>query len=155
MQLARRPALRVDLRLETSQTIRGDGAMLRRVLENLITNAIDAMDGRGTLSVSTCDYRVNGRSEVRIAVADTGQGIDGEFIRARLFRPFATTKKKGLGLGLYQSRSIVQAHGGELTASSRPGEGAEFQIALHAIPGPSPGSEDAGEHGPDGEGEAG
>jgi putative PEP-CTERM system histidine kinase len=134
MQLARRPGLMVDLRLETDQAICGDETMLRRVLENLITNAVDAMDGNGTLSVSTHDYRLNGRSEVHIAVEDTGEGIDEGFLRERLFHPFATTKKKGLGLGLYQSRTIIQAHGGDLTASSRPGQGARFQIALRAIP---------------------
>jgi putative PEP-CTERM system histidine kinase len=155
MQLTRRPALKVDLRLETSQVVRGDVAMLRRVLENLITNAIDAMDGSGTLSVSTRDYRVNGHSEVHIAVADTGQGIEDEFLRARLFRPFATTKKKGLGLGLYQSRSIIQAHGGDLTVSSQPGKGAEFQIALHAIQATPRGGADAGGRRRDGRGEAG
>ncbi len=53
-----------------------------------------------------------------------------EFLRERLFRPFATTKAKGTGLGLWQCRMIIQAHGGEITAESRPGEGTVFNIAL-------------------------
>jgi signal transduction histidine kinase len=56
--------------------------------------------------------------------------MSSEFIRMRLFRPFATTKAKGLGLGLYQCRSIVRAHGGELAVSSREGEGSEFRMVL-------------------------
>jgi hypothetical protein len=63
-----------------------------------------------------------------------------EFIRQMLFRPFATTKKKGLGLGLYQCRAIIQAHGGELSARSVPGKGSVFEVALNAVPTPEPGT---------------
>jgi signal transduction histidine kinase len=63
-----------------------------------------------------------------------------EFIRTKLFRPFATTKKKGLGLGLYQSRAIVQAHGGELRARSVPGKGSVFEVALNVVSTPEPGA---------------
>lgn len=132
MQLARRPALRVDLRLEAQRTVRGDAGMLRRVIENLVGNAIDAMEGAGTLAIHTRDYSANGRAQVLIGVADSGPGMTEEFIRKKLFRPFATTKQKGLGLGLYQSRAIVLAHGGELSARSVPGHGAVFEVALSA-----------------------
>jgi putative PEP-CTERM system histidine kinase len=155
MQLDRRPGLKVDLELETGHAIRGDEVLLRRVIVNLVANAIDAMEQGGTLSVSTRDFGLNGRSEVHIAVSDTGPGIPEDFLRERLFRPFATTKKRGLGLGLYQSRSIVRAHGGELTVSSRPGEGARFQIALAAIPAVPTRAAEAGGKQPAGEGEMG
>jgi hypothetical protein len=140
MQLARRASLRVDMRLEANRVVRGDAAMLRRVVENLVGNAVDAMEGAGTLSIQTRDYSVNGHAQVLIGVADTGPGMTEEFIRKMLFRPFATTKKKGLGLGLYQSRAIVQAHGGELSARSVPGKGSVFEVALAAIATPEPGA---------------
>lgn len=143
LQLERRPGLAVELQLESQRAVRADGALLRRVLENLVTNAVDAMASGGKLTISTQDARLNGREEVHIAVADTGPGIPEAFLRENLFRPFATTKPKGLGLGLYQSRTIVRAHGGDLTVSSRPGQGATFRIALEAVRGrPAAGEEE-------------
>jgi hypothetical protein len=132
MQVARRPEIRLDLRLEARQPVQGDPDLLRRVLENLITNAIEAMEGAGTLTIRTRDLDGGGPPQVAIEVGDTGPGIPESFLREQLFRPFATTKKRGLGLGLYQSRTIVRAHGGELTATSRAGEGSLFRITLGA-----------------------
>jgi putative PEP-CTERM system histidine kinase len=132
MQITRRPSIKIDLHLDAQHSIRADRDMLRRVLENLITNAIEAMKGSGTLSITTKDYQGNPRPKVHLEVADTGSGIPEDFIREKLFRPFATTKKKGLGLGLYQCRSIVHAHGGALTVESRLDEGSVFHIALNA-----------------------
>lgn len=132
MQVARRPGISVDLHLDAGQLIRGDSGMLQRVLENLIANAIDAMEETGTLSIATSDHRTNGTSKVHIEVADTGRGIPDDFMRSQLFRPFATTKRNGVGLGLYQCRTIVQAHGGQLAARKRRGTGTVFQIALGA-----------------------
>jgi len=133
MQLDRYPGLVLDLEPQAERAIRGDGALLRRVLENLIANAVDAMEGRGTLTLRTGDSLDAGRAEVRITVADSGPGIDDDFLRDRLFQPFATTKRGGLGLGLYQSRSIVRAHGGELTAGRTAGGGAAFLVVLPAL----------------------
>jgi hypothetical protein len=90
------------------------------------------MSGSGTLKIRTQDLNANGSSKVHLFVEDTGTGMTDEFVRERLFRPFATTKKKGLGIGLYQCRSIVHAHGGELLVRSRPGEGSVFQVVLGA-----------------------
>jgi signal transduction histidine kinase len=119
--------------LAVGAEVRGDAAMLRRVAENLITNAIQAMGNSGTLSVTT--RRREGREgpEVELAVADTGVGMEEEFIREHLFHPFATTKRKGLGLGLYQCRRIVEAHGGDIVVDSTPGEGTCFRILLPAV----------------------
>jgi hypothetical protein len=65
-------------------------------------------------------------------VADDGPGMDEEFIAHSLFRPFKTTKENGLGIGLYQCRNIVEAHGGSIAVRSRPGKGATFQVFLPA-----------------------
>lgn len=132
MQIERQVGIRLDLTLKAKHACRGDRALLQRVLENMVTNALEAMDGAGTLTITTADLPSNGRPRVEIGIADTGRGIEPEFMRERLFRPFATTKPKGLGLGLYQCRAIVRAHGGDLNVRAPNGHGAHFQIALDA-----------------------
>jgi hypothetical protein len=142
LQVAARPSIAVDLQLRAEQSVQGDPGLLRRVLENLITNAVEAMSGVGTLSICTEDYKANGASKVQFRVTDTGCGIPDEFLRDRLFRPFATTKRKGLGLGLYQCRSIIRAHGGDLRVESRVGAGSVFEITLAALSRAIPSSAD-------------
>jgi signal transduction histidine kinase len=101
------------------------------VIENLVTNAVEAMDGRGRLLLRTEEPEdAAGNPRIVFAVSDTGGGMSEEFLRDRLFRPFATTKEKGMGLGLYQCRAVVRAHGGTLTAESRPGAGTTFRLTL-------------------------
>ena len=93
---------------------------LNQVWTNLIDNAIDAMDGHGTLRIAT---RAEGDSVV-VEVVDSGPGMPPE-IKAHAFEPFFTTKDvgKGTGLGLDISRRIVvERHGGEITIDTRPGE---------------------------------
>jgi signal transduction histidine kinase len=103
-------------------------AELNQVWTNLVTNALDAMDGQGTLTVST---RVV-RDAVVVEVADTGAGMPPE-VQAHVFDPFFTTKGvgKGTGLGLDISRQIVDRHGGEITVESRPGA-TVFRVRLPA-----------------------
>ncbi len=145
LQLSRRQSLTVERDLVAAEFVAGDASLLTRVVENLVGNAVDAMDGRGTLTVRTQVVRVagNGGRTVVLTVEDTGPGMDEAFQREKLFRPFATTKKKGLGLGLYQVRSIVEAHGGEIQVRSIPGEGTVFRVILQcarraAVPRPTP-----------------
>lgn len=130
LKVAAREGIEVELNLDAGRGVVGDRGMLQRVLENLITNAIDAMDGHGRLTISTAECSSGDEQRIHIRVADTGSGIPENFARDRLFRPFATTKKGGLGLGLYQCRLIVRAHGGELSATSAPGKGTEFRVDL-------------------------
>jgi signal transduction histidine kinase len=132
LQVTSNGSIDLGLKLAASRPVQADAGMLRRVLENLITNAIDAMDARGSLTIETRDGDAL-PSVVHVVVTDTGCGMPEEFLCHHLFRPFATTKKNGLGLGLYQCRSIVQAHGGELTATSKIGVGSVFRISLPAI----------------------
>ena len=113
------PALRLALALEPAPSVRGDSDAIQRVLQNLITNAAEAMEGEGTITV-----RVGKQEDmVACAVTDTGCGMSEEFIRASLFVPFQTTKKGGWGVGLYQAREIMTAHAGRIDVSSLEGRG--------------------------------
>jgi signal transduction histidine kinase len=96
------------------------GSELNQVWTNLIDNAIDAMDGRGRLTI-TAERDPDGNG-VRVGVCDSGPGIP-QGIRDRLFEPFFTTKPpgKGTGLGLHISYNVVASHGGTLSVESEPG----------------------------------
>jgi PAS domain S-box-containing protein len=118
-------------------SIDGDEDQVAQVIRNLVINASQAMDGRGTvrLIVRTCtprDGEVPGLSAgnyVSIAVGDHGVGIPEED-RSRIFDPYFTTKNDGRGLGLAVSHSIVAGHGGTITVKSAKGQGATFTIYL-------------------------
>ncbi|HQR31237.1 MAG TPA: HAMP domain-containing sensor histidine kinase, partial [Blastocatellia bacterium] len=103
-----------------------DGKAIERVIENLVINALEAMPNGGALRVST--RQDNGNAIV--AIADSGKGMTEDFVRERLFHPFATTKKKGIGLGLYSCREVVEQHGGRIDVSSKVDVGTEFRIVL-------------------------
>jgi PAS domain S-box-containing protein len=100
---------------------------IRQVFLNLLLNALDAMPEGGQLSVSTGQTR--NPKGVRVVVRDTGQGMSPEVL-SRVFEPFYSTKKSGLGLGLFTSRSIVERHGGCIEARSQPGQGTAFTLWL-------------------------
>ena len=106
--------------------IEADPEELQSVLTNLVLNAHDATGASGQITVSTS--RENGW--VLLAVADNGSGMTPEFIANSLFKPFQTTKKNGLGIGLYQSKTIVEAHGGRIEVESAPGLGTTFRVLL-------------------------
>ena len=95
-----------------------DPEQIRRVVINLIRNAIDAVGESGTLTVRTGSDDTG----VWLQVADTGEGIAPE-VQERLFEPYFSTKTDGTGLGLAITRAVVDAHGGSLSVDSRPGEG--------------------------------
>ncbi len=113
------PALHLVLSVDSVPSVRGDGDALQRVIHNLITNAVEATDGEGTITIRVC--RQDGM--VACAVTDTGCGMSEEFVRTSLFVPFQTTKKGGWGVGLYQAREIVTAHAGRIEVSSQEGRG--------------------------------
>jgi signal transduction histidine kinase len=91
---------------------------LNQVWTHLVVNAIEAMDGTGTLRISTRRHDLG----VLVEIADTGHGMSDD-VRAHAFDPFFTTKDvgQGTGLGLDVSRRIVEAHGGDITIESVPG----------------------------------
>lgn len=111
--------------------VRIDVGQLLRVLMNLCLNARDAMPQGGTLTVRTAVSYFEGRPFARLAIADTGVGIDPK-IRPRLFEPFFTTRAQegGVGLGLSIVQSIVNSHGGIVEVQSAPAQGATFNVLL-------------------------
>jgi two-component system, LuxR family, sensor kinase FixL len=126
---AKEYGVRVRLQLDASQDlILADKVQIQQVLLNLIRNAIEAMDqtARRELTVST---RVSGQSMIEVVVADTGPGISAE-VASQLFQPFVTTKPQGMGVGLSISRTIVEAHGGQISAEPNPEGGAIFKFTL-------------------------
>ncbi len=102
-------------------------ARMERVFTNLIANALEAMPQGGRVHV----WATAAEGSVIVEVADTGPGIPPE-IRERLFQPFVTGKKGGLGLGLALSRQTVLDHGGDMWAESGTGSGARFRMRLPA-----------------------
>ncbi|BEH10059.1 PEP-CTERM system histidine kinase PrsK [Geobacter sulfurreducens subsp. ethanolicus] len=103
---------------------RVDREEIQKVVVNLVVNALEATEGKGPVAVE-----VGCGNAPYIRVNDAGCGIPDAF-RAHLFSPFRTTKKKGLGIGLYQCRRIVEAHGGRIDVESTPGQGATFTVWL-------------------------
>ncbi|MCU1341403.1 MAG: integral rane sensor signal transduction histidine kinase [Candidatus Acidoferrum typicum] len=102
-----------------------DPVLLRRALENLVLNSLDAMPAGGTLTVRTSQYD----GSVCLDVSDTGAGLTPEEC-ARLFTPYYTSKQHGTGLGLAIVQSVVSDHGGKIAVESAPGAGATFRIEL-------------------------
>jgi C4-dicarboxylate-specific signal transduction histidine kinase len=109
-----------------------DRIQIQQVLINLMRNALEALAGsdRRTLEVRT---RLLDGETVEIVVADSGPGLTRS-VADRLFEPFVSTKRNGMGLGLSICRSIVEAHGGQLRASSGPDGGAVFRFTVAAAP---------------------
>ncbi len=114
----------------------GDPAMLHQVFLNLVKNAVQAMHGRGTITIATrmdSGYRVLrpfGRAKIlTVTVSDTGPGIP-EADRDRLFAPFFTTKPGGTGLGLAVCQRIMTQHGGGIVHEAPPDGGTRFRVTL-------------------------
>ena len=124
--VAIRPEADLDPRLAA---IQADPEQIKRALQNLILNAMDAMPGGGTLRIQTRQYN----NTVILEVSDTGQGLTREECD-RLFTPYYTTKHHGTGLGLAIVQSVVSDHHGTISVDSQPGYGATFRIELPIAP---------------------
>jgi signal transduction histidine kinase len=107
--------------------LRADPEQLKRVLQNLLLNAVDAMPAGGSLTIRT--RKENG--SVHLEVTDTGEGLTKEECE-RLFTPYYTTKEHGTGLGLAIVQSVVSDHGAKITVESEPGRGTTFRITFSA-----------------------
>jgi signal transduction histidine kinase len=110
--------------------VNGDRIQLQQVVLNLLSNAIEAVSsapvGERRVLVTTC---VAERAQVRLSVHDNGPGIPEEKV-ARVFDPFYTTKPEGMGMGLAIARTIVEAHGGQVTVRPDEGHGVTFTVTL-------------------------
>jgi signal transduction histidine kinase len=116
----------------------GDRIQLQQVLLNLILNAIEAMSAvKDRPRELTITSRLDGPDGVLVQVRDTGPGLAREHAE-RLFEAFYTTKAEGLGIGLSISRSIIEAHGGQLWAAQNVPHGAVFQLSLPLTAGGRP-----------------
>ena len=103
-----------------------DAEEIRKVILNMILNAADATSGKGRISVSSGMSGDHGY----VRVEDDGCGMAEEFMAGSLFKPFRSTKKKGLGIGLYQCKQIVEAHSGRIEVQSASGKGSVFTVYL-------------------------
>jgi signal transduction histidine kinase len=103
-----------------------DPEQVQKVLMNLILNANEALGNAGEIRVAT--QKSDGWAIV--SVRDNGCGMTKEFIEKSLFRPFKTTKKQGMGIGLFQSKMIVEAHQGRIEVESEEGRGTRFRVFL-------------------------
>ena len=113
-------------KLQPLPRIFADREQIQSVVTNLVLNARDALGSGGRIQVRT----ENRGERVVLSVVDNGCGMSQAFLKESLFRPFQSTKKKGLGIGLFQSRAIVQAHGGGMHVESEVGKGTTFIISL-------------------------
>jgi two-component system sensor kinase FixL len=128
---ARQSRVRVTPELEPElPPVLADAIQIQQVVLNLVRNAIEAMEESDVRELVVETQRLSGMVEAR--VLDTGPGISPELME-RLFQPFVTTKKTGMGLGLSICREIAEAHHGHLTAAPRPEGGMVFRLTLPMI----------------------
>jgi len=106
-----------------SEKVHADREEIQKVFMNLLINAIEASDPDEIVCVEVgsldCPF---------FRITDNGSGMSAEFIRKDLFKPFSTTKKQGLGIGLYQCRQIIEAHSGRIEVHSEEGKGSVFTV---------------------------
>jgi PAS domain S-box-containing protein len=123
--------VRVSASLDrTLPRLLGEESALEQVLLNLLTNAQQALEGSGEVSIVT--RRAPDRPGwIELVVADTGRGIPADQL-SRIFDPYFTTKATGTGLGLSITSRIIEDHGGTIRVHSKPGKGAEFVVSLPA-----------------------
>jgi len=137
-----RPAangVRISMALAALPPITADTDEIRRVVENLLVNAVEALAGEGDVCVRTA---ADDRS-VSLEVSDNGPGVPPRLLQGGLFKPFSTTKPQGLGIGLYQVKTILTAHGADIDVVSGQGHGTTVRARF---PVPSERIERDGQH---------
>lgn len=157
--LAAIPQIAFELRGDGDEPVPMDRQALFFVVRNLVNNSLEAMNAgasghagpgsQGRLILSCGSLKAGAPVRLRdlfgggerffasfaayVLVEDTGAGMDREFVRRRLFQPFATTKEKGVGIGLYQCKTLVEKMGGRILCHSELGKGTEFCILLPSV----------------------
>jgi signal transduction histidine kinase len=126
---------RVTLQRDTDAAghVAGDPEKLRRVVINLVGNALDAVEGRTAPRLEIAAGENLAGTEAWLRVRDNGPGIEPERLE-KVWSPFHTSKSEGTGLGLAITRKLVEAHAGTIEVASRPGEGTEFLVRLPKRP---------------------
>jgi hypothetical protein len=117
---------RIVKRLEKIPPVLADGEQVQKVVLNLLLNAIEASPSEGSIHLQTREEN----DKVILTVTDQGCGMAPDFIRSSLFKPFQTTKPQGLGIGLFQCKKIIEAHGGWIEVESELGRGTTFRVLL-------------------------
>jgi putative PEP-CTERM system histidine kinase len=120
------PQVELTKELQPVPRTLADREQMQSVVANLVLNARDAVGPGGQIRV--CTEHVGGT--VVLSVTDNGCGMTPAFVKESLFRPFQSTKKRGLGIGMFQSRMIVEAHGGDIRVETEPGKGSTFRVSL-------------------------
>ncbi len=130
-----RSNIEITCKIDSPGEVRADGEKIRRVVINLLTNAIDALEASRAesprIEVSMGENLAG--NEIWLLIKDNGPGIDSK-VHAKIFSPFYTSKAKGTGLGLAITKKIVEAHGGEIELVGTPDQGAEFLLTLPKDP---------------------
>jgi signal transduction histidine kinase len=109
--------------------VKGDRIQLQQVIMNLVVNAIDAMSDMPSAERRIVVSTARDGNSADLSVSDAGPGIPAEKLK-KVFEPFFSTKSEGMGMGLSIARTIVEAHGGQLSAKNRAGGGAVFSVML-------------------------
>ncbi|MEE9443372.1 MAG: ATP-binding protein [candidate division Zixibacteria bacterium] len=122
------PQVDLNCEIDDNVTVFVDPEKIGSVFDNLIMNAVEAMPEGGILSINIVS-EVDSEA-IGIKFSDSGCGMDADFINSKLFRPFSSTKKHGLGIGMYQSREVILKHGGRMEVKSEIGRGTDFIIYL-------------------------
>jgi hypothetical protein len=125
-QAARTSKAELQTDLAEIPSISGDLDQIDKVISNFLINAFEALEHGGSITIKT----EADADSVILSVSDNGPGMLAEFIETELFKPFKSTKKKGLGVGLYQCKSIVEAHGGRIEVETQQGKGSTFRVVL-------------------------
>jgi putative PEP-CTERM system histidine kinase len=120
------PHVELTKELQPLPRVLADREQIQSVVTNLLLNARDALGPGGRIRVRTEHLG----DSIVLSVADNGCGMSAAFMRDCLFRPFQSTKKKGLGIGMFQARMIVEAHRGAIRVESETGKGSTFRVSL-------------------------
>ena len=124
------PEIEVIKELNPLPPILADREQFQSVVTNLLLNARDAVGKGGQIRVATSQSD----GQAVLSVTDNGCGMTPAFIKQSLFRPFQTTKKRGIGIGMFQSKMIVEAHRGTIQVESGPEKGTTFRVSLPLSP---------------------
>lgn len=117
---------KIVTKLDPLPPIMADREQMGSIIMNLVINARDAVGSNGCITIET---KPNGEW-VTLSVSDNGCGMTPDFVKNSLFRPFHTTKKQGLGVGMFQTKMMIEANSGSIQVTSKTGSGTTFRITL-------------------------